>query len=233
MRDISGQTFDKLTAVKPTDKRAYGSVVWEFKCECGKTVYRSLRSVEYSKRNRNIVSCGCGRSTRVTYDEMIGCKFGKLTVVDVIRVHDPKKPYITCRCVCECGAERTISPYSLNNDRRTSCSHKCRIYRPKMPSGMANANQVYKLYINYAKKANIPFNISFDDFLSLTQAPCSVCNQRPSVKWQSAEPDYSGRNGAYCHNKIAYIDRDIGYDMSNVLTVCLEHMKPYRIDHRI
>lgn len=53
-KDITGQTFSELTAIRPTDKRKNGSVVWECKCSCGKIHY--VTAVELL--NNRIRSCG-------------------------------------------------------------------------------------------------------------------------------------------------------------------------------
>lgn len=54
-RDITGQRFGRLTAIKPTDKRFLKSVVWECKCDCGNTTYVPITNL----LNENTKSCGC------------------------------------------------------------------------------------------------------------------------------------------------------------------------------
>ena len=53
--DITGQKFGRLTAIEPTDKRSFGSVVWKCKCSCGATVYAPVKAL----KSGNIKSCGC------------------------------------------------------------------------------------------------------------------------------------------------------------------------------
>ena len=54
--DITGETFDRLTARRPTDERDdNGSIVWEFDCECGNTTKMSV----YRFHTRRVHSCGC------------------------------------------------------------------------------------------------------------------------------------------------------------------------------
>jgi len=53
--DILGKKFGKLTAVKKTDKRISDSVVWLFKCECGKLMEIPYRSIKTYYGNR----CKC------------------------------------------------------------------------------------------------------------------------------------------------------------------------------
>ena len=53
--DITGQRFGRLVALKPTEERRRGLVVWECQCDCGKTVFLDGRAL----RNGKTVSCGC------------------------------------------------------------------------------------------------------------------------------------------------------------------------------
>lgn len=56
LRDLTGQRFGKLTAVKMLDKRdAWGSVIWECSCDCGQRVEIRSRSLT----SGNAKSCGC------------------------------------------------------------------------------------------------------------------------------------------------------------------------------
>lgn len=54
-RDITGQTFGRLTAIEPTDKRASGYTLWLCQCECGN---KKLASVNHLMQG-NVKSCGC------------------------------------------------------------------------------------------------------------------------------------------------------------------------------
>ena len=54
--DITGETFDRLTADHPTDKRdVTGSIIWVFRCECGNTIELSVGAF----RKGVYHSCGC------------------------------------------------------------------------------------------------------------------------------------------------------------------------------
>lgn len=55
IRDISAQTFGRLTAIKPTGEKRWGVSLWECRCECGKTHIAAVNSLK-----RGLVqSCGC------------------------------------------------------------------------------------------------------------------------------------------------------------------------------
>ena len=53
--DLTNKKFGKLTAIKATDKRHHGRIVWLCKCECGN--YHEVPSV--SLVTGSTKSCGC------------------------------------------------------------------------------------------------------------------------------------------------------------------------------
>jgi hypothetical protein len=54
-KDITGKTYNRLTAIQPTDQRKNGGIVWEFKCKCENIVYDTIANVEQGHKQ----SCGC------------------------------------------------------------------------------------------------------------------------------------------------------------------------------
>lgn len=60
-KNIAGQRFGALTAVRPTDRRAPG-VVWECACDCGATTHVQVSWLT----SGNTKSCGC-RATIVKH----------------------------------------------------------------------------------------------------------------------------------------------------------------------
>lgn len=55
LQNLEGLRFGRLVAVKPTDKRSYGYIVWECLCDCGNTAYVRSSSLVDGLTN----SCGC------------------------------------------------------------------------------------------------------------------------------------------------------------------------------
>jgi len=56
--DLTNQIFGKLKAIKKTNKRKDGRVVWECLCECGNISYVDTHSLQQGKKS----SCGCLKS---------------------------------------------------------------------------------------------------------------------------------------------------------------------------
>ena len=49
-KDVSGQRFGNLTALRPTEKRVGSSVVWEFMCDCGNVTESYLSGVSNGRK---------------------------------------------------------------------------------------------------------------------------------------------------------------------------------------
>jgi len=60
-KDYTGQTYGRLTFIRPTEKKCRKNIVWELLCECGNTTYVIGSMVT----SGNTSSCGCYRKERL------------------------------------------------------------------------------------------------------------------------------------------------------------------------
>lgn len=60
-RDLTGQKFERLTAIRPIGKNQQGNTIWECQCECGNLV----RVINSNLTRGNSKSCGCIGSEKV------------------------------------------------------------------------------------------------------------------------------------------------------------------------
>lgn len=56
-KDLTGQRFGKLVAIRPTKARSNGHIKWECRCDCGKTACISAQDLVRGSTR----SCGCIR----------------------------------------------------------------------------------------------------------------------------------------------------------------------------
>lgn len=87
-KDITGQKFGRLTAVKPTDQKSGRHIVWEFSCDCGSAdlVYKTAGNV----RMAAITECiSCLKKTRAAN--------GGAVVQGRVKEHNAWRG-IRCRC---------------------------------------------------------------------------------------------------------------------------------------
>lgn len=203
--DVTGEQFGHLTTIAPTDLRQDGSVIWECQCICGNVITRSLRNLRHTSKTG---SCGCQISKRVNYSDMIGSRHGHLLVISS-NGHN-------MTLLCDCGNSITIPHAELIHGRRC-CGMECK-YSQRKEYGESDARMLYLLLKNYAKKESIPFELSFDEYKEVTKRYCLWCHKKPEHVINS---NTAHRHGLYVHNKIQYLDRNIGYTINNVITLCL------------
>lgn len=111
-RDLTGQTFGQLTVIKYAGKTKRGSLMWDCICSCGnaKTVYGNGLKQGTKK------CCGCMTSRRI---DLIGKKFGKLTVTCFFDKNEHGE--IRWKCSCDCGGEAIVFGNNLRRGQSNSC----------------------------------------------------------------------------------------------------------------
>lgn len=119
IKDLTNQRFGKLIALKPTEERLNGQVVWECLCDCGNKI--KVRS--WNLISNKTCSCGCARSesARLYHNKNLqGQRFGKLTVLEALPFEPDKSGNVYWKCRCDCGNE-TILYTSLLTQGISSC----------------------------------------------------------------------------------------------------------------
>lgn len=112
--DIAGQRFGQLIAVRPTSERWRERVVWECKCDCGKTAFVATHYLQRGKTR----SCGCAKRGKKGVD-ITGQRFGKLVAV---RPRDERKNNsVVWECKCDCGETTFVTVANLRSGNTTSC----------------------------------------------------------------------------------------------------------------
>jgi hypothetical protein len=85
--DLTGQTFGRLTAVRPVG-RAHRYVLWECRCSCGATARKTVNLL----RSGGVMSCGCWRKeqferVRRRRGEGRGAKYAELRAAGLTLEH--------------------------------------------------------------------------------------------------------------------------------------------------
>lgn len=106
--DLSGQKFGKLTVIEK-DKNCTNRVKWLCQCDCGNVI--STRTDALSEGR----STSCGKCK----NDLVGRKFGRLTVVK--KVKSDKAGHSIWECKCDCGNIKTILGTSLVRGLTLSC----------------------------------------------------------------------------------------------------------------
>lgn len=150
IKDLTGQKFNRLTAIKRVGKDNGGRSLWLFKCDCGAEKVICGNNVSSGR----IVSCGCYHKERISdvlSKDLTGQRFGKLVVVKRIK-NDNKSPtrYI---CRCDCGREINTLHGCLQsgNSRSCGCANKTKYYKVNMVGKKFGMLLVLEEKHNYGK----------------------------------------------------------------------------------
>jgi len=84
LKDITGQRFGKLVAIKRMGISKNGLTTWLFSCDCGTEKEIEMTCVLH----RNKKDCGCLKIGRI--NNITGQKFGRLTAIKLIGANKKK-----------------------------------------------------------------------------------------------------------------------------------------------
>lgn len=122
------------------------------------------------------------------------------------------------KCVCDCGKTRVVKSHDLVSSRVTSCgclASELRRASARKEPGRAAKTMAYQEYKKGAKRRNLDFLITKEEFLYITSKDCYYCGSSPS---RVKEP--IGGNGNYIFNGIDRKDNGKGYFMDNIVPCC-------------
>ena len=128
-KDLTGQRFGYLTVLECTERREErpcgkkAGYIWKCQCDCGNVI-----EVEISRLTGGYIqSCGCKHyelvSSKNRKSDLVGKKFGKLTVIKWLPTNerDPKYKNYPYLCLCECGNYIQAKANALTSGNKVSC----------------------------------------------------------------------------------------------------------------
>lgn len=117
IKDLTGQRFGRLTALRRLDKKLGTSYAWLCRCDCG-----TLTEVPTNALlNGRTKSCGCGKldALRKQAADITGQRFGRLVALNP--TDRRLSGNVVWRCRCDCGEECFVSYSSLTSGNTKSC----------------------------------------------------------------------------------------------------------------
>ena len=162
-KDISGQKFNKLMAIKPTfEKTSNGAMIWECICDCGNQTTATYSNLKRGHKK----SCGCAIQEYfdyLTYD-LTNQRFGMLVAqyCNGRRERDKRNVW---HCICDCGNETDVDVNSLISGHTQSCGCSHRSFREQYIESVLNENGlIYLSQYTFDDCKNI-FKLPFDFYL--------------------------------------------------------------------
>lgn len=155
---LIGQKINKWTVLEIKFDRKKPDALCE--CECGTIKLVNLQNLLHNLSK----DCGCGRkktlSDRQT-DDIIGQKFGRLTVLELLPERNKNKRKIY-KCQCECGNIVNVLGNSLKTYHTLSCGCLNSYYNAYIDQLLTEKS------INHIKEFHVPINgvnYSYDFYL--------------------------------------------------------------------
>lgn len=112
-KDLRNQKFNNLTVLYRT-KNIKKSTQWVCQCVCGNQCVASMSHLT----SGHTTSCGCYKKS-VSFNDIVGQKFGKLTVLKYDKTKGKGHTYWICKC--DCGTEKSIRKDGLISGAVISC----------------------------------------------------------------------------------------------------------------
>jgi hypothetical protein len=121
MKDLTGQRFGKLVAIKQEGRSKSGQIICKCHCDCGNEVFVKSRNLTKGGTR----SCGCVDRKRggARLRDITGQRFGRLVAVKRIS-HEAGKSLWECRC--DCGNTIVVLLGNLTAGTTKSCG--CLLY---------------------------------------------------------------------------------------------------------
>lgn len=126
INDLRGKRFGRLVVLEKAESRN-GKTYWKCHCDCGKE--KEVYSFALTSGHTN--SCGCLKSETTSKmntdsaEDLMGKKFGRLTVIERNGYTNGKRRLPTWLCQCDCG-EMTIRTGKALKDTFNSGCDRCK-----------------------------------------------------------------------------------------------------------
>jgi hypothetical protein len=220
--DITGKKFGRLTAIREDPSSKKGKLKWVCQCECGKSV-----SVDgYSLRGGRTKSCGCYNDEKRKEQkiDLVGRKFGRLTVIKDVGRRVNKSPLWLCQCDCG-GTKETTSKSLMGGTKSCGCLYREAMQRAngskrkssrKLDNDECCTRLVYRACKYGARSRKIDFNIDLDTVRQMIKKPCAYCGEVNCNKMKYKHKE----NYFFRYNGIDRIDSLKGYTKDNIVTCC-------------
>src|SRR3990172_197309 len=126
-------------------------------------------------------------------NNLVNKRFERLIVLEFYDTD--KHGHRIWKCVCDCGSIRK----ELH----------------MLPNGEAALNKLLLHYKNNAKKRNLRFELSMDEFIKITKSDCHYCGDEPNREYKEKR-----NNGGYIYNGIDRVNNSLGYILDNCVPCC-------------
>lgn len=157
-KDITGERFGKLIAIKSLNKSKGGSILWEFNCDCGGT--KEITVSQWT--SKHFTSCGCNQYLGAPLD-LSGVKYGRLTGIESIGKN--KAGQYIWKWLCDCGSTHEAVGTCVVEGKTKSCGCYAKEVAGKssLKHGMCNSRE-YGAWKNAVRRCTNSKDPGWDDY---------------------------------------------------------------------
>lgn len=162
-------------------------------------------------------------------EDLSGQKFGRLTVIGTAEPLGIKSKRTAWLCQCDCGNIKPIKAEHLKDGTTKSCgclntennvkrAYQMHAVNTKYHPSETSARRVWKKRYNDG-------DLSFEDFMRISQMNCSYCEAEPNNMQNSAASDkkasvFAKENGDFIYNGLDRVDSNKPHNLDNVVPCC-------------
>lgn len=161
------------------------------------------------------------KSGRRTIENLTGGKYGRLSVLGLSDEQNNKSAM--WRCQCECGNVCNVASYCLKKGNTRSCGCLGKEVSRKLGKALGGHNVkpdsamrcVFRIYKRGADERGFSFDLTLEEFKSITQKNCVYCGSPPSAIFKKCEGQLP-----FVYNGIDREDNEVGYLKTNCVPCC-------------
>lgn len=163
VKDLRGNHYGKLEVIEMDKTRigSSGQTYWICQCECGGV--KSIRGTDLTAGKTK--SCGCLISGKSLNKNIVGKKFGQLTILRIFKDENNKT---LLECQCDCGKKCIKSKISVCNGHTSSCGCLVSKGENKIEEILQNLNIKYDKQKKFedliGKSKPLPFDFYLPDY---------------------------------------------------------------------
>ena len=212
---IIGQKFGRLTVIEKSDKKtSNGGILWKCRCDCGNITYSNSTQL----KRGHTTSCGCAKidfieSCKV---DVIGKKFGYLTVLREVKDKSYKRRTVECKC--DCGNICVCTINDITSGHTMSCGCMVKSKGEKLIEEILNELKVkfvsqYK-FKECKNKRRLPFDFYLPDY--------NTCIEYQGEQHYRPVKFWGGNEGFEKRQQLDKIKSDFCKD-NNINLMCLPY----------
>ncbi len=200
-----GQRYGKLEVLSEMGRDDWGYKLYQCLCDCGN--YSNVRSARLT--SGKTTSCGCK-----THPDLIGYTFFSFRVIEKLKSNERR--YMMWKCQCICGHEivkHTKDIIRLKNSNKSI--FECPNCKSNAHISDVCFNYVLRSYKQGAKRRNLDFELTDEQFKNLISKNCYYCDAKPSRKQVGDR-----KKQDYIYNGIDRLNNSKGYTIDNTVSCC-------------